>query len=97
MIQAEKHWDLSEHREASQDRIKAMLALKLLHFQRHPLAVFAIFLLQRFDLWLEFLHLASGPNLADKGFVKQRPQGEHQEHHCQRPGEEVLRPQHGRE
>ena len=97
VIETEENRDLREHREAAQDWIKPVLALQLLHLQRHPLAVFAVLLLQRFDLWLQFLHLAGRPNLTNERLVEQRTQGKHQEHHRQRPGEEVLRPQDGRE
>ena len=50
VVEAEEHRDLREHRQAAEDRVEAVLALKLLHLQRHPLAVFAVLLLQRFDL-----------------------------------------------
>ena len=37
----------------------------------------------------QFLHLPGGADLLDERLVEDGPQGEHQEHHRQRPREEV--------
>ncbi len=93
VVEPEEHRHLREHRQAAQDRVEPVFLLQLLHLQRHPLAVLAVLLLQRLDLWLQLLHLAGGADLPDERLVEDRAQGEHQEHHRQRPGEEVRRPE----
>ena len=94
VIQPEEDRQLRQHRQTAQDRVEPVLLLQLLHLQRHPLAVLAVLLLQRLDLRLQLLHLPRGADLPDERLVQDRAQGEHQEHHRQRPGEEVRRPQH---
>src|ERR1700730_3526889 len=89
VVQPEKHRDLRQHRQAAQDGIESVLALQLLHFQRHPLTVFAVLLLQRLDLRLQLLHLSGGTDLANERVVQDRPQREHEKHHRQRTGEEA--------
>ena len=90
VIEPEEHRDLRQHWQAAQDRIEAVLALEFLHLQRHPLTVFAVLLLQRLDLGLQFLHLPGGAYLPDKRLIKKRAQAEDEEHHRQRPREEVV-------
>ena len=70
-----------------------MFLLQLLDLQRHPLAVLAVLLLHSLDLGLQLLHFAGGPDLLHERLIEHGPQGEHQEHHRQRPGEEVVGPQ----
>lgn len=89
MIEPKKHRNLRQHRQTSENGVEAVLALQLLHFERHPLTILAVFLLQGLDLWLQFLHLPGGANLAHERLVQQRTQREDQEHHRQRAGEEV--------
>ena len=93
VIQPEEHRDLSKHRQTAQDRVEPVLALQLLHLERHALTVLAVLLLQRLDLWLQLLHLASGADLAHERLVEQCPQREDEEHHRQCPREKVRGPQ----
>ena len=97
MVQPDEHRNLSQHGQTAEDRVEVVLALQLLDLQRHPLTILAVLLLQRLDLWLQFLHLARCPDLLDERPVQHGPQREHQEHHRERPGEEVARPQQGAE
>ena len=97
MVKTQEHGDLGEHRETAQDRIEAVLPLQLLHLERHALAVLAVLLLQRLDLWLQFLHLPGGADLTHERLVQQGTQTEHEEHHGQGPREKVRWSQQVRE
>ena len=71
VIQAQEHRHLREH-GSSPGSVEPVFLLQLLHFQRHPLTVFAVLLLQRLDLRLQFLHLPGGTDLPDERLVQDR-------------------------
>ena len=71
VVKAEEHRNLSQHRQAAQDRVEPVLALQFLHLDRHLLAILAVLLLQRLDLRLQLLHLPRGTDLADEGLIEQ--------------------------
>ncbi len=66
-----KHRNLRQHRQTSENGVEAVLALQLCISS--AISDPAVFLLQGLDLWLRFLHLPGGANLAHEQRSSARP------------------------